>query len=281
LKPVPDVLISGVSATKTIIDPDGRSRAFEVATDAVLSLTNLRVTGGQAGNGGALYMQVGGCLVANRVTIDHNGSSGEGGAVDSHSGDVVIRNSAIVQNSAAGDGGGILAEAETTGPPQAVPSAIVNTTIAKNRSGGDGGGVFDDGFWLRILSSTIADDEARGPGKALAYLNGSSSPVLFEDTLVNGTCSGPTTGSGFGAIVSEGHNLESTTTCGFRASGDMESTSPHLGIFGLNGGTTPTWQLLASSPAVNAGDGFDCPPVDQRGLARIGACDIGAFEFGR
>ncbi len=36
--------------------------------------------------------------------------------------------------------------------------------------------------------------------------------------------------------------------------------------------------LLPGSPAINAGS--SCPATDQRGFARNGACDIGAFEFG-
>jgi len=36
--------------------------------------------------------------------------------------------------------------------------------------------------------------------------------------------------------------------------------------------------LLAGSPAINAGN--NCPTTDQRGFARNGACDIGAYEFG-
>ncbi len=36
--------------------------------------------------------------------------------------------------------------------------------------------------------------------------------------------------------------------------------------------------LLANSPAINAGS--SCPATDQRGFARNGVCDIGAYEFG-
>ena len=43
------------------------------------------------------------------------------------------------------------------------------------------------------------------------------------------------------------------------------------------GGETSTHALLSDSPAVNAGDpGISMP--DQRGAARIGRPDIGAFE---
>ncbi len=45
-----------------------------------------------------------------------------------------------------------------------------------------------------------------------------------------------------------------------------------------NGGTTSTIRLRATSPAVNQGDTAACPATDQRGIARVGVCDIGATE---
>ncbi|MFT3894169.1 MAG: right-handed parallel beta-helix repeat-containing protein [Anaerolineales bacterium] len=37
--------------------------------------------------------------------------------------------------------------------------------------------------------------------------------------------------------------------------------------------------LQADSPAVNAGNPAFCPSMDQRGVVRVGSCDIGAYEF--
>ncbi|MDR1961889.1 MAG: dockerin type I repeat-containing protein, partial [Gracilibacteraceae bacterium] len=47
-----------------------------------------------------------------------------------------------------------------------------------------------------------------------------------------------------------------------------------------NGGLTPTIALLEDSPAVNAALSAYAPSVDQRGLLRVGAPDIGAYEYG-
>ncbi|MCP4365312.1 MAG: hypothetical protein GY800_08475 [Planctomycetes bacterium] len=46
-----------------------------------------------------------------------------------------------------------------------------------------------------------------------------------------------------------------------------------------NGGPTMTMALQSGSPAIDAGSGSYCPSTDQRGLARDGVCDIGAFEY--
>ncbi|HVM57652.1 MAG TPA: DUF11 domain-containing protein, partial [Gaiellaceae bacterium] len=52
-----------------------------------------------------------------------------------------------------------------------------------------------------------------------------------------------------------------------------------LGTLAANGGPTKTLALQPGSPAIDAGDGGACPATDQRGVARSGVCDIGAYEF--
>lgn len=47
-----------------------------------------------------------------------------------------------------------------------------------------------------------------------------------------------------------------------------------------NGGATGTQALQSGSPAINAGNAVTCAAADQRDAARVGTCDIGAFEFG-
>jgi hypothetical protein len=54
-----------------------------------------------------------------------------------------------------------------------------------------------------------------------------------------------------------------------------------------NGGFTLTHALAKGSPAIDAGDGTNCPTKDQRGAQRpqdgdedgVPACDIGAYEY--
>ena len=60
---------------------------------------------------------------------------------------------------------------------------------------------------------------------------------------------------------------------------DIRDIPPQFATLGNYGGTTPTRALLSSSPAINAGNDANAPPTDQRGVARVGASDIGAFEF--
>ena len=70
-----------------------------------------------------------------------------------------------------------------------------------------------------------------------------------------------------------------STTCGFATT----SADPKLSVLSNYGGLTQTFALLPGSPAIDAGDSATCAaaPVnslDQRGVARPSACDIGAFE---
>ena len=53
---------------------------------------------------------------------------------------------------------------------------------------------------------------------------------------------------------------------------------PGLAPLGNYGGTSLTMALLPGSPAIDAGTGTGAPATDQRGYARVGGVDIGAFE---
>jgi hypothetical protein len=94
-------------------------------------------------------------------------------------------------------------------------------------------------------------------------------------------CSGVLFGVGYNLI----ENVAGCTLGGTRV-GNVTGLDPDLGPLQGNGGGTLTRALLAGSPAINAGNPFDCIgpngivlDTDQRGFARKGRCDIGAFEF--
>jgi hypothetical protein len=99
-----------------------------------------------------------------------------------------------------------------------------------------------------------------------------------------------------GNIASLGNNIVKNRlySTGYVASDLPEGTNPLLGVLQNNGGQTDTRELLAGSPAINAGNNCvsDTPNClvgvgyiyyDQRGPGfprRIGsAIDIGAFEY--
>jgi uncharacterized repeat protein (TIGR01451 family) len=89
-----------------------------------------------------------------------------------------------------------------------------------------------------------------------------------------------------GTITDGNDNLDSGSTCGFTAGGDLQDTNPGLDPAGLkdNGGPTQTIALEAGSPAIDVVPAADCQATDQRGDPRPAAgqsdCDIGAYEAG-
>lgn len=70
------------------------------------------------------------------------------------------------------------------------------------------------------------------------------------------------------------------------APGDLTNVDAKLGSLQNNGGPTLTQALLSTSPAIDAGNPDGCRDhqgnllnTDQRGVARIRRCDIGAYEY--
>ena len=80
-------------------------------------------------------------------------------------------------------------------------------------------------------------------------------------------------------LASAGHNVDTDGTCNLIAGGDQPNSVVLLGALADNGGPTHTHALMAGSVAIDAADGAACPPTDQRGVSRVGPCDVGAYEF--
>lgn len=133
----------------------------------------------------------------------------------------------------------------------------------------------------QIYGSTIA---ANGTGLSLgADRKAKLANVLLAD---NGTdCSKhPFTAK----VISKGYNLiEDLGDCTLSGTtaGNIIGLDPGLGPLEANGGPTDTHALGGGSPAIDAGspkppgNGTRCRPADQRGVPRVGPCDIGAYEF--
>jgi hypothetical protein len=132
-----------------------------------------------------------------------------------------------------------------------------------------------------FTNDTIDSNSTDGTGGNIFSL----STATFKNTIIasgnapsNSNCA-PTMA---GSFASGGHNIEATapSQCGLGAAGDKIGVNPLLGSLQGNGGTTQTQELLAGSPAIDAGNNTGCPTIDQRGLARPRgpACDIGALE---
>jgi hypothetical protein len=80
-------------------------------------------------------------------------------------------------------------------------------------------------------------------------------------------------------IQTLGYNLSDDTSCNLDAGGDRrEGSDPRIGPLADNGGLTMTHALLTGSPAIDTGIAVPGITTDQRGVARVGRPDIGAYE---
>jgi hypothetical protein len=170
---------------------------------------------------------------------------------------------------------------------------INNSTISGNRnligSYWDtlGGGIWNgEGGSVFINNCTIVDNWSRIYGGGV--YNEPGGIVNLRNSILVGNTSFRSGLECWGTITSIGYNLiGDTQDCTFiPATGDLTNVDADLGqLVGLPG--APTYHpLFPSSPAIDAGDPSGCTDnlgnpldIDQRGAARVGRCDIGAYEY--
>jgi CSLREA domain-containing protein len=280
---------------------DASSRSLASFTSSVLSGNTLNLSGAATSDngGGGIYNDgnnlafTSSTIGNNTATIDGTGSELGGGGIYDDGNGTTLTGATLSGNAAnftgtpsgsAGGGGTFTFEpfnysnSTITGNSTNVPvgtdqgggaiwtddgGTLSNVTLAGNSSSvAPGGGVFNDNSELQSMNTIIAENTA-GSGGA--------------------NCDGDTP-----TFTSNGYNLEdSANTCHFAGIGDIVAGGTAVGLAALadNGGPTMTRRLLAGSPAINAGDPAGCSDLfgalltDQRGIARVGRCDIGAYEF--
>ena len=276
-------------------------RIFHVASTGALTLTNVTLTNGHAGEslgGGGIYSQ--GALYISDSAISDNAATYGGGGVRKDGGTLNISRSTLCSN-AATYGGGIYNKGGTAAVD------ISDSTICSNTATAFGGGILNN-LTLNIANSTFSANIADQGGGVLNnggaldisnstfYGNTATSGAGIDNTfgatvgITNTIVAGNTGGSCVGTIASGGYNIESANTCGLSATGDITSSTTittTLGPLQYNGGPTWTHALLADSPAIDHipyttnGCGITYT-ADQRGYERPcpteGSCDIGAYE---
>jgi len=100
-----------------------------------------------------------------------------------------------------------------------------------------------------------------------------NSILMMTNTLLRGECN---IGVSTSWIIDTG-NLYNTRGFFCPDTGNLFD-EPELLNLRDNGGFSETFALNHSSDAIDGGDATYCLPVDQRGVSRTAACDIGAYE---
>ena len=147
-------------------------------------------------------------------------------------------------------------------------ASLTNVTVTGNTTTSAGGGL--RAFASLDVHNTIVAANLAGAGSPDCAAFSSSAPVSLGYNLI-----GDGTGCQFAPMATD---IVGSTGA---------SIDPSLGPLQNNGGLTTTHELLAGSPALDAGDdAATLPPLnlttDQRGSPRLmgSHVDIGAFEFG-
>lgn len=290
--------IRGAGAGRTVIDGNGIDRVFGVGPNAVLTVADVTIRGGTASG---IFNQ--GQLIVQRCLITENVAGYGGGIFNTPSSSAIIESSTISNNVAESEGGGIRFDAA---------GLVINSTITGNRilescctestgdggTQGEGGGIDARGGGpVTIINSTIVDNHAviggGGVNIATSYqgdpgglLNGLDDEVIGRPVeLINTIIAGNTSTRGpanckqtISRIYSLGGNVSDDDSCFLDNANDLPDTDPMLGALADHGGHTPTYSLLAGSPALGNGIEDRCPANDQRDRIRPQRCDSGAYD---
>ena len=255
---------------------------YLLASGTTATLTNTTVSGNTAGAGGGLYVSIS-TLTLNSCTISGNSCTGSGGGVLVTNGATVNANDTPFSNNSSPIRGAAIASVNlsnvnvtrctfTGNSGSGVMSSSLTTNITNSTiSGNTGPGIDAVGGTTTITNSTFSANTtanlfASSPGTVLNLVNtlvaGNSSCIQSSQAIINATNS----------LIQGGLSCVNGTNT------NNLTSAPLLGTLGNYGGTTQTIPLLPGSPAINAGTATGAPTTDQRGIARVGNVDIGAFE---
>jgi uncharacterized repeat protein (TIGR01451 family) len=276
-----------------------------VNSGGIMTLTNSTVSGNHSdGYAGGIYNQGGNLILNNSTVSDNTGWRGSG--IHNHIGTLILNNSTVSGNHSGDFGGGIYNQggnlilnnstvsANTGSRGGGITNAgtliLNNSTISGNYSGDIGGGIDNTWGTLFLNNSTVSGNAGSGGGGI--YTNDGTltmrNSILAGNTAQNGLnygpdCSGTINSAGYNII---GHTVDAGCLVNGDPTGNITDMDPLLGPLQDNGGPTHTQEILASSPAINAGNPVGCKDqmgsllsTDQRGLPRFGRCDIGAYEL--
>lgn len=286
----PRVAIVGAGANATFIQPAATTRVFSAGPNSSLALAELTVRGGRGGtgSGGNVLAQSASTVSLAGVRLTDGQAANGGGLGSSGASSLTIRESLIDTNTATGGGtgGGVYLEGQTF----ATTLTVTDSTVARN-SASTGAGIWSSAQpAITLRGVTLAYNAARSTQLGVGGLQ-SSNPaggVVLQGSLIAGNTTRFVTGSNTidipsncavtGPVTDQGGNVEDVAQCGLGASSRTNTDAALATTFDAS--EPPVLTLPASSPAV---DFADCAgrTLDQRGVPRPqGArCDAGAYEF--
>jgi predicted outer membrane repeat protein len=256
------------------------------------------------GSGGGLW-NLGGTVMLERTTVRDN-TAYEGGGVNSYGATLEMTDVNIIDNLASGSNGGglyhgggtaFIRNATISGNRATDPAAngggiyqnsddnltLTNVTLTGNEAGALGGGFYHYARYAILTNVTIADNIAGAAGDAI-YEDSPMTPAFPGVVqIANSVLFGSANNCDGGFFDSLGHNISRGTCAPLDEATDQDNYTGDLlvGPLAFNGGafSMETFLPQAGSPLIDAADPALCPALDQRGVARVDACDIGAVEY--
>ncbi|WP_058642362.1 tandem-95 repeat protein [Pseudacidovorax intermedius] len=236
-----------------------------IYTDGRLALNRTRVQqngdGSARVNGAGIYVDTHGSLNANDAELSQNRAGNtDGGGIYVHAGASAILQRATLADNSATFGGGVDNFGAFSG---------TNITFSGNSASQYGGAAWTSGSFV-LDHATVADNSAPDAGGVYAANGFTAGNSLFAN---NGG------GNSHSVAASNGYNLSTDGTLGLSGPGDRNNTGVALQGLADNGGFGRTRATASGNPAVNAANPNDGVTTDQRGVARSGRADIGAYEL--
>lgn len=250
----------------------------------VASLVRCTVEGNSAGQfGGGIFNGATARLSVDTLHLkDNDVGTGRGGGIYS-AGFTYVQRSTFAGNSSGENGGAVYQFGDVT--------ILTNSTLSGNRADFGGSAVYVNSGAMLITNATFANNSGGfGALFSLAPAETEFDRVRLRNTLMADNPGG----SCFGTIVSEGFNIDSGNSCSFTGQSDRINLNPRILPLADNGGSLPTHDLRADSPAIDGGDPAGCTSpddtlltTDQRGRIRPvdgnrdgrAVCDVGALEY--
>ena len=238
------------------VSGNGASRVFQINGPAVVEIDGLTIIGGNA-----------------------NGA--RGGGVNNTGAMLTLSNTTFTNNTAT-EGGAVTSDTDLG----AVRTTLMNCTLTGNAATSRGGGLYNfDGKTLLEHCTITGNTAPTGEGSGVASYGDTFTGTEVSASIISANSSSDVDfviGATNNSFTSSDYNLVGTgnATADFNSPGDQVGvTDPILASLSNYGGPTQTMALRAGSPAINAAS-VSALTTDQRGFNRVGAPDIGAYEFG-
>lgn len=280
-----DVTITGPGANLLTIRSRTDTRAFQIGSNRIVTLSGMTITGGSStytGAGAGIYVDIsGGNITLSGTSIEGSQTTAQGSAIfvtGTTDGSFNIRQSSILNNVGAG------------GNKSTIRVGRGNVVVENSTFSGN---VSSDSGVIRLTNGVVTLNASHstflgvGGDRAIVTEGGATTPAGRNYNVTNSIIKNF---SDFFGVSGQPAGSGSSATTGSIAGTIVDLDNSLLGparfntTLALNGGTTKTHALIAPvAPAVNPafnGAVSSAATVDQRGIARpTGQQDVGAFEL--